>query len=462
MLDRWWLLSCVAVLVALGVPPQKKPAPPKPRRAMLQAVELSNPDRIPLACEYVVADHVPEALVPGSHRIVATAARLEIDSTGDGNTDARVVAETPKVVAFWEGDKKRQVLFYTKLGTWYAAPGGVLRGTIEGVPIELLDADQDGGFIGAKDYIRWGDGAYTRQLESHLIAGDHELWTYAVRREDHRISFEVTLDPRPPEATDVQWAALMAANRFRRRIGLPPLRLDFARCAACDKHADYLLQNPDVYGAPWNGVGPHDETPENPGFSNEGKRAAQMSSITNISDPAWAVGVDTSTMLHRVNYLCAASEGFGVGRVERVQETSRVGYSVMWTGWESTADVGGPIVVPGPGERGVPLICTPEIPPVENPADFYSKPRGYPVSVTFAEMPLTQLSLKLFDDRGAASVRGTCFTPALPIHSTRPQNARSAFFVADEPLRRAHAYVAVFTAKEGDRAIRLVWGFTTQ
>ena len=167
-------------------------------------------------------------------------------------------------------------------------------------------------------------------------------------------------------------------------------------------------------------------------------------------------------MLHRINFLCAASEGFGVGRVERAQETASVGYSVMWTGWESTTDVGGPIVVPGPGERSVPLICTPEIPPVENPADFYSKPRGYPVSVTFAEIPLTQLSLKLFDDRGEASVRGTCFTPALPIHSTRPQNARSAFFVADEPLRHAHAYVAVFTAKEGDRPIRLVWGFTTQ
>ncbi len=462
MLERCWLIPCLAAPILLGLPAQKKPAPPKPRRAVLQSADYDDPDRIPLASEHVVIDRVPEALVPGSHHVAARADRLEVDVTGDGNIDLVAHAAKPKVIGFQEGGARRLVLFYRKLKTWYAASGASLRGTIEGMPIKVLDADLDGDFAGPKDYIRWGDGAFTRHHESHLLAGDHELWSYSLRRDGGRWQFEVTIDPRPPEATDLQWSALMAANRFRRRIGLAPMRLDLSRCAGCRKHAEYLLLNPDVYAAPWNGVGPHDEQPELPGLSEEGRQAARQSSITSRWDPAGAVSTDTFTMLHRVNYLCSASEGFGVGCVVQGEPPDRKGYSVMWTGWESAKDTGCPIVVPGVGQRRVPRTCVEEIPPVENPPDFYAKRRGYPVSVTVAEMALTQLSLHLYADAGASLVRGVCFTPSSPIHSTRPLNARSAFFVAEEPLRRAHRYVAVFTAVEGEREIRLVWGFATE
>jgi hypothetical protein len=464
MLDRgrWWLVPCLAAPIALALPAQKKPAPPKPRHATLQVVDYEDADRIPLAVERVVVDRVPEALVPGSRRCVVHEERLEIDVNGDGEIDVVVHANRPRVVGFVDGGTRRPILFYSKLRTWYAAPGAGLRGTIEGVPLELLDADLDGDFAGAVDYVRWGDGAFARRHESRLLAGDHELWSYTLRRDGNRWQFDATLDPRPAEANDPQWEALMTANRFRRRIGLPALRLDLERCAACRKHADYLVQNPEIYSAAWNGVGPHDEDPERPGFSLEGQKAARGSSITTETNPAAAVEIDTTTMLHRVGYLCAASDGFGVGWVVAGDPVDRKGYSVTWTGWESTKDTGLPIVVPGVGQRRVPTTCTPEIPPVENPADFYSKPRGYPISVTIAELPLKKLSIQLFADAGATPVRGACFTPDAPIHSTRPQNARTAFFVADEPLRRSHRYVAVFDAIDGEKPVHLVWGFATE
>jgi hypothetical protein len=457
-----WIWSAAGFVGLAAAVQSSRPVAQKPRVVVLKAGEFAHPSRAPLGAEHAVIDRIPVALVPGGHRAEARADRLEIDRTGDGSLDSRIFPDKPRVVDVWDSGRRYPILFYSKMGTWHACSASALHALVDKVPIEFLDADLDGEFAGSSDYVRFATGAFTRNHGERLLADDRGLWSYSLRRDGSRHLLELAPVSRPAQASEPQWAALLAVNRFRSRIGLPPASLSLERSAACQRHADYLLVNSEFLAKQGEAADLGDEREERPGFSLLGREAARHSMISADANPASAAAAATRAMLQRTRFLCDAREGIGVGAPSRPQSRDVTAYSVIWTGREAHVPDGTALVVPGPGQTDVPIACQREEPAAENPLRFYSKARGYPVSVSFGARKLEQVSINLYADAGKTEVKGYCFSPERPIHSSVPDNACTAFFVAEDPLLRAHPYVAVFTAKEEEREVRLVWGFTTE
>jgi hypothetical protein len=81
--------------------------------------------------------------------------------------------------------------------------------------------------------------------------------------------------------------------------------------------------------------------------------------------------------------------------------------------------------------------------------------------VSFGRSGCTKARIRLFDARGK-EVAGTLFSPDAPIHSTRPENGNSAFFVANAPLAGGARYAAEFVCDHPDGAVHWRWTFTTR
>jgi len=264
-----------------------------------------------------------------------------------------------------------------------------------------------------------------------------------------------------PHHNVLQWRALLANNGFRNNSGLAPTQLDRQRSDGAQKHAEYLKRNNYDYSKPWDGVGSHHEDPSKPGYTPEGALAGNDHATSGTSDASSAILEMTATMLHRISFLGPALGGIGVGAVEGANNPSANGYCVVGgpaPALQSLADI---VLVPAPGQQNVPLLIQSERPPVEAKPDFYATARGYPMSVTFGSLPISAPAMRLWTARGQA-VSGDTFSPEHPIHSSRPVNEQSLFFVADEPLKGGTDYVAEFTAKHDKEDVRLRWTFRTK
>jgi hypothetical protein len=433
----------------------------KTRTVSLKPGLLQDATQVPLAIEHRIENELPVVLCEVRCKAEVRNGRLEIDVNGDGRFDRRISRTKPKVVQIGKRGAGRVILVYNKLGDWYASPAGLLEGRLGKWRVQLLDVDQDGDFGGPEDCIRWHDAAFIPHSANGLISQEQALARYVLKREDRRFVLEVTPVPRPEGTSELQWKALHMLNLLRSACGLAPMSLDPERCAACQKHAEYLYWNNYDYSKPWDGVGSHQEIEGNPGFSREGLRAARRSNITGTGNAAHAVYGDFCTMLHRTNYLGSAAEGFGVGAVDRSQNRSARGYSVLWGAEPVVKRLRDVVVMPAPGTIDLPLTIHGERPPVERNPDFYRVPRGFPVSVTFGNLNMKDVRLSLFEGKRKKSVAGELFTPERPIHSTRPSNARSAFFAALAPLKRKTRYWARFEATLKGESIRVAWSFKT-
>ena len=134
---------------------------------------------------------------------------------------------------------------------------------------------------------------------------------------------------------------------------------------------------------------------------------------------------------------------------------------MVWTGpGHASGDV--PVVVPAPGQVDVPLQINREQPVPDAAPAFYDQARGYPVSVTYARLPLTNVRLALLEADGATPVPGRLFTPETPVAQSAPGNGGSAFFVPDRPLRAGRTLWALFTARRDGRPVRYAWSFRTR
>ena len=56
---------------------------------------------------------------------------------------------------------------------------------------------------------------------------------------------------------------------------------------------------------------------------------------------------------------------------------------------------------------------------------------------------------------------GFFYSPEKPIHSSRPYNADSAFFLPAAPLESNAEYEVIFRAERNGKPIELRWTFTT-
>lgn len=434
-------------------------------KAKLKREAFEEVSRVPLGAEHRIGGTLPLALTGKAIAVREGFKRLEIDLKGNGLFRKKVTVKKPVVIEL-PGESRegvRSLLVYWRRGAWYASSASSLVGKILGQRVVLLDADLDGTFLGEGDHVWIGAGSPVRCDGRGLVAPEGALHRVELEISEHRIELRLEAVPRPEDATEEQWEALVAVNLFRTNTGLPPETLSTSRSSACQLHAEYLYLNDYDFSTPWDGVGSHEEVEGNPGYTADGREAAHNSVTGGTGDPAGRIAAMSRTMLHRVAFLGAAGEGIGVGAVSRCKNSSARGYSVIWTGAPRFPVDRPPVVVPAPGQSGVELRGKNERPAPVSPEMFYGRERGYPVSASFGRRQLSEVDLRLFvvEGRKEQPVEGFLFTPESPVHSTRPGNAQTAFFMPATPLEPGQRYVAVLSAKEAGEPVAFDWSFTT-
>lgn len=465
---RKCLFTAIASLVA-APSADAQVAEGKPKSVALKAERLDDASLVPLTLRtFVRGDRLP-AIVGRDIAVRTTPKQIEVDLDGSGRFASKATPKKGTILAIVPepaagetapAAARTWILAGDAAGYWIA-PANLLVGTFQKQPLELLDADQDGRFDGERDWVRLGNGPFHRFASTdRWIGSGDRIFTLAVATSTR--SPTATLDPLTRESTqsDAQWAALTATNAYRLANGLGPMRLDAELCDGCQKHALYLQINKYDYSKPWDGVGSHNEDPEKPDFTEEGLRAATSCATSGGPDAAAAILRQTATMLHRTSYLGPAGCGLGVGSVQG-GSGDLAGYSVTGGPKPQPNQLDELVAVPAPGSTGVPLLVGGERPPVERDPAFYDRARGYPISVSFGRAGCTKARIRLFDARGK-EVAGTLFSPDSPIHSTRPENGNSAFFVADDPLAGGAKYEAEFVCEHPDGAVHWRWTFTTR
>jgi hypothetical protein len=404
----------------------------------------------PLAVERRIEGRLPPDLVQGVYIVAVEPTALRVDTDGDSAYDAALVPGAARVIDVGRGDRRVPLLVYRKTGVWYACPAGMLRGGSGSSIVEVLDADLDGRFDGARDHLRVGDGAFGPAGDEPTVALEDRIVAWRVTREND--AWRMTLSPEPPPAgfdADAL-AGIVAVNRRRRAAGLRPVRLDAARCDACRKHALYLQKNA---GSPeTDGLGAHRELEGKPGYTAEGAAAGSSSVISGATDAEAAVDDFAATMLHAKALWGTGSRGFGVGVA-----SGSGGGTVLW-GEDPGPAAGVPFVIPAPGQRRVGTRGRPEIPAPDAPPAWYASPRGHPVSAFTAGLSLRQVRVRLFASDGKTAVPGQLWTDDAPI---RAGHGGGAFFMPAAPLDPRGTYVAVVSGQGERGEVSWTWSFRT-
>lgn len=420
----------------------------KPQRVKLLPAELPDPHLLPLALREPVLDGLPlpPAVAPGHHLVQIRGDDLVVDVRGDGKPTSRVAARKPQVLGVGGRGEERPVAFLRERDRWSCGPGGVLAGRLGRETVQVLDGDGDGVLDGPRDFVRIGDGAFVRQTADRLLMTEEGLVRYGFERDGDHWILVCRAEPQPRWADAKQLAALSWLNGWRGRTGLAPLRLDRRRSEAAALHSRYMR---------WNGVG-HDESTDKEGYTREGSRAGRRSSVSPDPDPVATFRRISATILHRESCLGRSADGLGVGHGP--------GGSVLWGGNSAESEVGGPVLVPGPGQRDVDVQCLSEIPVPDFDAAFYEKMHGYPVSVNYtgALSGLSDVRLTLFVQGSETEVPGYLFTPGRPYAKSIPSNNGAAHFVAESPLLGSTRYEVVFSGMRAGVRVEVIWSFVTR
>jgi hypothetical protein len=264
----------------------------------------------------------------------------------------------------------------------------------------------------------------------------------------------ITLDPKPAPIEGRMLAGFARLNEIRMRHGAPSLMLDAAYSALCAKHLDYLEAN-GVTAAKSAGVKLNDEQPDKPGFSAEGRGAAELGTILPIATidrdgihsqlaTAWArhtlmsrktrLGVAVNAKIGFLMY--AAPDHWNPPDrpfffpCDRSQDIDRAFYS----GGET----------PGPEPDG------------KNGAKC-----GFPVTVQLPKGILRKkmVSFVLYDGKSNA-VPGWASAPGVPANANTSDNLGGvALFLPKAPLAAGMTYMAEL---EFENRPRMAWSFTTR
>ncbi len=444
-------------------------------RSNLRPAELEDPQLVPLAAETTV---LPP---PIGFRATAASTRLHelladrctVDDRGrlsvkvaDRRGPTRLSPNKSKVLELTIADQQLPILFYTKSDVWHASSAALLRGKIKGTVFEFFDADLDGSFLGANDYMSHHASAFRAVDDDRRLLLEDGFGAYDVDVTGRTPKLTVEEQPWPEWSTDQQRKAAILLAYSRQLGALPPLVLDEARCRACELHAEYLFANEYSYRTSVKKT--HNQDPGLAAYSQEGAEAGRNGGIYFAADPTGAVTSLLFTMLHRDGHLGPSGPfGIGIKPGSRPGAGGTPGYTVIWSQPLTVPADGHPVVFPAPGSRGTATFTGREAPEVEDDPTFYDTQRGLAVSVHYGDLKLSDITMQLFEEerRGREPVAGRLFTHEKPIHSTlAPSNGRSAFFVADKMLATSTWFTAVFECKaEGEtNRIRLEWSFETQ
>jgi uncharacterized protein YkwD len=236
-------------------------------------------------------------------------------------------------------------------------------------------------------------------------------------------------------------------NRYRRLAGLGQVAFDPLLTKGCQAHAEYLglnLDRPETKSA----EGVQSENSKLPGFTVEGKRAAEAG-MTVLAEPDVALEIFMGRLLSRTPLLNP--------------ELKRVGLGVACTDggdWvcvvDPTRGMGDYLIpYPAPDQADVPPSFTggPEWPNLKQAA-------GYPISVMFPPMrKVTQAEMKLVDAAGTQLAAKT-WTPEKPLIGNFRFNLVG--LIPEKPLTAGAKHTVQFSAKVDDQVVTKFWNFTVE
>ncbi|MCG3134702.1 MAG: hypothetical protein HMLKMBBP_02048 [Planctomycetes bacterium] len=422
------------------------------REAPLEPAVLADPALVPPEAERDIADHLPSEWMWGDYAVKASPSKLQIDTAGDGSFATAVAAGKPATVEAGPKTGRRRVLVHRRFDRWIAAPTSLLRGSMDGLPVEFLDAQMDGDFGSDDDLVRFGkSGAFRRIGDGNVAWSGTGFLRWKIRPKSGGAAIEWEAEPLASWTTDAQREAVAAANAWRQAAGLVPQRQDRTRSEACRLHHEY-----------WriNGFTDHRESKEAKGYTPEGAEAGRSSSVIERgSGPASFVQWIGATILHRSSLVARADDGTGFW--------AGPGGQLLWGGETQPDAARGPTLVPAPGQGDVPTNLMAEAPVPARDPSFYGTTRGYPVSVTFSGLDrfvgAKKVRLELHAGDSAAPLRGELFSAETPyVPGTYYFDTQGAVFTADKPLDRGATYTARLRCETMKGPVDLSWRFRTQ
>jgi len=246
---------------------------------------------------------------------------------------------------------------------------------------------------------------------------------------------------------EIEAEFLDTLNRYRRASGLGLVAYDPMLVTGCRAHAEYLalnLDRPEIRSA----QGVQSEFEKLPGYSAEGKKAAEAS-MTAIAEPEVALELFMGRLQSRTPLLNPELQRIGLGAA-----------CTEGGNWVSVIDptrgYGDYLVTyPAADQKDVPYLFSggPELPNRKMAA-------GFPVSVQFPRTrKVTQATIKLVDAKGT-ELPAKLWTPEQPLIARYPFNIVG--LIPEKPLNSGVKYTVQFSARVDDQAIAKFWNFTSE
>lgn len=249
--------------------------------------------------------------------------------------------------------------------------------------------------------------------------------------------------------TDGAVTVVAQINQFRRLAGLAPVEFDATLSQGGREHALYLSRNskdPSVQR-----LGAHAQSPDLPGYTTAGAKAARNSDISFGRPPEACVGAWMATLYHRVPLLRPNLKRVGVGYEGDIVVADLI------SGMEG--EVNASVVYPGDGQTQVPMEFGAEIPsPVPPNAPG---PAGYPITLQFPTFgpQAANVRAELVDDHG----KDVAFHLSDPEHpATFFTQQNTVCLIPVGSFAPGTVYTVKVMARVGDGEILKTWRFTTR
>lgn len=230
-----------------------------------------------------------------------------------------------------------------------------------------------------------------------------------------------------------------AINELRAKVGLTPVTFDAELSKSCYDHANYLLQN---WGRPEvAGLGIHDEKPNLPGYTKEGRIAGQASIIASGTTPEDAVTDWIATLYHRIPLLNPDLKRVGIGHVRGGPDN-----------WIVVVDTGR-----GVKESSALLYPTPN--QTDVPVRGFRNLQGFPITITFPTIQKVTTPKVILRDEAENRIEVQLMVPEGDNGSSGGSVTMTA--IPRMPLEKGKTYSVNAAARVGDRFWFKRWSFTT-
>ncbi len=259
-------------------------------------------------------------------------------------------------------------------------------------------------------------------------------------------------------------------NRHRKIAGLEPVVLDEGLSKGCFLHARYIALN----GT--KGLKDHDPDVNSPGYTEEGKKAAQKA-VISYNEPKVGVVTFMSTFFHRLPVLRPGLERIGFGYADGRPHGRSYGASVVNVYSNNTKDKEKEkklVIYPVDNQKDIPLSFDKagELPdPTPHDSD---RKTGYPISITFfeeginvrhteAKIDIKDVKAELVDKKSKKEIPIWLLSPEEPPYDPAYPilYKYSIGIIPKDPLKKATSYVVTVRASIDNENWEKTWQFTT-